>query len=77
MDAQTNERMQSYIRGFRAGAASKAMDVRFTKNAKQHIAESYSEGYRDGKDRFNTAVSQYALRFGYNFSEAILRDMDE
>lgn len=73
MDPVIKERMQSYVRGFRAGACQKAIDPFFAEHSSQHISEAYSAGYRDGLEKYQDAVAQYALRFGYVFSDHILR----
>lgn len=77
MNPMTNESMQSFIRGYRHGAGAKVKDERFSKNQKSHIADSYNEGYQQGKEAIGLATAQFALRIGYDFQEAILRSTDE
>lgn len=63
-----HEMYMLYVRGFREGAATKAMD----KNCEG--LEAYERGYDDGQRARNQASSDYAKEVGYN--PTILRAAD-
>jgi hypothetical protein len=64
----------TYMRGWAAGATSKAMDPLFTQHADQDIRDEYAKGYGDGRADRSTASQVASARSGY--TPRILRIAD-
>lgn len=65
-DPHTRDKFMAYIRGWSDGAGVRAMRDEFTKHAL--LADSYNEGYSDGKKSRGVAHVAAAERFGVKLS---------
>lgn len=57
------ERFQSYIRGWRAGAAVQAMDPKFAQHPT--LGADYNKGYTDGREAYRAAAVSACDQFSY------------
>lgn len=62
---------QSYMKGWRDGAAFKSLDENFRKHENASLREAYGRGYSDGRVAMNSASHSASERYGY--SPTILR----
>ena len=66
---------QSYLRGWKAGAASQAMDPTFLTHTNEKIRRAYEQGYQDARLALNSAMQKAADRYKYRVN--ILRTCGE
>lgn len=61
----------TYIQGWRHGAASKALDEKFTGHTSDEIRQAYNQGYIAGRTSVNKAALEASMHYGY--TPSILR----
>lgn len=64
----------SFMKGWRAGAGSKAMDPKFTEHDNKLIVDAYNAGYKRGRVDMNIAAQSAAEAYGYTISYLRLMD---
>lgn len=64
-DVDAANQYQSYMKGWRHAAATKAMDPVFTGHANKLIVEAYNLGYRDGGVAKQHAYETASALYGY------------
>lgn len=65
MNTNVYEKFQSYRKGWRDGATSKAQDEKFLLHGTPHIRTQYSRGYREGHEAYRLAMKAEMDRTGY------------
>lgn len=56
---------QSYMRGWKHAASTKAMDPVFTEHSNELIVEAYNRGYSDGSAAKQRAYETASATYGY------------
>lgn len=72
-DQRKAELLACFRMGYKHGAASSAMAIRFTEHARADIASAYTRGYQRGRDDATLAAASEAERLGYDARMSILR----
>jgi hypothetical protein len=67
-DPDAGNQWQSYHKGWKAGAASKAMDPVFLMHDNAKIKAAYEQGYQDARLALNAAMQKAADRYGYRIN---------
>lgn len=75
-DKTPAELFHSYMRGWRHGASTMAMDKKFIEHDRADIKAEYEKGYKDGYLVVRLVRRKNATRLGAQLSKVFVQDID-